>query len=115
MRKKKETIRRKEEFPDLPMTDAMETETEQRHEETAGERATEELGPGFDAPGEENEIPISADGPPAGDSLEPPVTPAKGIATTSEPRRPGGRKRSKHPAQWATKGDRPAAHSSKKI
>ena len=106
MRKKKEHI--KAANSDIPETDAMETEREQRFEEINGETSTEGVGMGYTR-GEFLEQIETGDGPVAGDSIEPPIPNRTAHRTTK------AQKVKRQREKWAAKGNHTAARSSKKI
>jgi hypothetical protein len=111
MRKKKENIKINSD-PDLPKTDALETEREERYEEIAGEMATDNVGSGFTTNPNFDASIDSADGPLAGESIEPPVSMRELSGKAKSKSRL--RKTKKHEPRVRTVGRHAAARSSKK-
>jgi hypothetical protein len=93
---------------DVPETEALETEREQRYEEVNGETSTEGVGMGYTG-GDPIEDVTTGDGPVAGESIEPPVPKRTGRRQTK------AQKVKKQRERWAEKGNHTAARSSKKI
>jgi hypothetical protein len=111
MRKKKENIKINSD-PEIPKTEALETEREERYEEVTGEASTEALGPGYTTePNFESSI-DSSDGPLAGDSLEPPFTKQDLLGKAKSTKRRKGK--GKGEPHTKTVGRHAAARSSKK-
>ena len=111
MRKKKENIKINSD-PDVPKNEALETEREERYEEISGEMSTEGVGAGFTTDVEFDESIESADGPLAGESIEPPLT--KSDMTGKAKTKSRLRKGKKRDARVRTVGRHAAARSSKK-
>lgn len=108
MRRTKESLAKPPDRSIPDTVDAQEAANEEHYEEIGGERATEGVGPGFDADAmdtDEETREATADGPLSGDVFEPPTE------------RPAGRPRRKKRGVSPPHGpsNHPAARSSKTI